>query len=412
MSSRPSPCRDTNDTTNKKNTTDDDTTTTNNDNNNTVDNDDDDDDDVGVETIIENEVGAGVPANEGITTRGGDGALSKRAMKRALRRMNMLATKKDRKAAAKERRKKRKMEEKHMRDNEEEEGGVEQPKQEDGRAAENADNEDGNIAITSTKLSKKALRYKRRRELESARPKVVLDLDWYSEMTERETRSCFAQIAQSYGANARAAYPVQLWLTGLGSKNADDERRARAAKSEQATSGSHDGHELTAHEDACCWSAIHSQHRQLDSWAIKISRQSFPECLAEERAKMVYLTADSDVILDTIDEDCVYIIGALVDRNRLKHATIKKAKALGLQTARFPLKENKDIWSGGTPHLTINATLALLHARRSCASWAEAFASVLPPRKLVDDPPKTPKSRVANTPKDETAAQPQPQSID
>merc|ERR1719183_1385614 len=39
----------------------------------------------------------------------------------------------------------------------------------------------------------------------------------------------------------------------------------------------------------------------------------------------VYLTADTDDILEEIDPNKVYIIGGIVDRNRLKEATYKKA---------------------------------------------------------------------------------------
>ena len=49
---------------------------------------------------------------------------------------------------------------------------------------------------------------------------------------------------------------------------------------------------------------------------------------------MVYLTADSEVELQDLNPQDVYIIGGIVDRNRFKGLTAKKAKENGLRTAR------------------------------------------------------------------------------
>ena len=44
------------------------------------------------------------------------------------------------------------------------------------------------------------------------------------------------------------------------------------------------------------------------------------------KEKLVYLTADSENIIDDLDPDAVYIIGGIVDRNRHTNLTFNKAQ--------------------------------------------------------------------------------------
>ncbi|XP_077502813.1 tRNA methyltransferase 10 homolog C-like [Amblyomma americanum] len=54
------------------------------------------------------------------------------------------------------------------------------------------------------------------------------------------------------------------------------------------------------------------------------------------KEKLVYLTPDSENTLDVFDYDAVYVVGALVDKEAKKGATLAKATSEGLKTARFP----------------------------------------------------------------------------
>lgn len=68
--------------------------------------------------------------------------------------------------------------------------------------------------------------------------------------------------------------------------------------------------------------------------------------------EVVYLTADSGNILESLDPDCAYIIGGLVDRNRYPRLTATRAESWGIKTARLPIQDNCEL--GGSKVLTVN----------------------------------------------------------
>jgi len=55
--------------------------------------------------------------------------------------------------------------------------------------------------------------------------------------------------------------------------------------------------------------------------------------------QLVYLTPDSDNLLERVDHSKVYVIGGIVDDNQLKGLSLSKAVANGIAHARLPIKE-------------------------------------------------------------------------
>jgi Trm5-related predicted tRNA methylase len=100
--------------------------------------------------------------------------------------------------------------------------------------------------------------------------------------------------------------------------------------------------------------------------------------------KLVYLTGDSANTISTLDNNTTYIIGGIVDRNRLKRAAINRAEKLNIPTARLPLDENLD-FKGSTRVLTCNHVFEILLKFREnrYEDWKGAILSVLPGRKEV-----------------------------
>jgi tRNA (guanine9-N1)-methyltransferase len=47
------------------------------------------------------------------------------------------------------------------------------------------------------------------------------------------------------------------------------------------------------------------------------------------------LTSDAEETLETLDDNTAYIIGGIVDRNRLKGVTYNKARHQNISTAKY-----------------------------------------------------------------------------
>jgi tRNA (guanine9-N1)-methyltransferase len=93
----------------------------------------------------------------------------------------------------------------------------------------------------------------------------------------------------------------------------------------------------------------------------------------------VYLTSDAEETIESLDKNCAYIIGGVVDRNRLKGITYKKATAQGIRTAKLPIKENYAL--SATHILTVNHVFEILLNYGSTGGWKKAMEAVLPQRK-------------------------------
>lgn len=106
-----------------------------------------------------------------------------------------------------------------------------------------------------------------------------------------------------YAVNGRCECPAHLWLTG-------------------------------------CEGEMENQLNKIpgfDKWIIEKENKSYIEALEDRKDDLVYLTADSDTVLEELDLNKIYIIGGLVDRNRWKGITMEKAQEQGIQTAKLPI---------------------------------------------------------------------------
>ncbi|CAM9340839.1 unnamed protein product, partial [Ectocarpus fasciculatus] len=177
---------------------------------------------------------------------------------------------------------------------------------------------------------------------------AVIDCDWESEHSEKALNSLAQQITFCYSVCRKSTSPCRIYLTGVGER-----LQAQLAKVASAN-----------------WMGV--SIGSADYRDIGTSKE------------LVYLTSDGEETLNHLDSSCAYIIGGIVDRNRLKGATYEKATQQGIRTAKLPIKEYCTIKS--TPVLTVNHVFEIMIRYSKCGSWAEAFECILPQRKGVSVP--------------------------
>lgn len=189
--------------------------------------------------------------------------------------------------------------------------------------------------------------------------KVIVDCEFDSLMNEREIVSLSNQISRCYSAKRHSKYNLDLTISSF---NGNLKTRFD-----------------TLVREYLAWKNINIE-----------TNDHLQEILPEDKealSKVVYLTADTDEVLESLDSGYTYIIGGIVDKNRHKSICINKAKELGLKVGRLPI--DKFIKING------RQVLATSHVFEICCKWFEnekdwgkAFNEVLPPRKVKQDEEK------------------------
>ncbi|KFP92597.1 tRNA methyltransferase 10 B, partial [Apaloderma vittatum] len=92
---------------------------------------------------------------------------------------------------------------------------------------------------------------------------------------------------------------------------------------------------------------------------------------------IVYLTPDSENVLEDIDPNKVYVLGGLVDESIHKKLTLQRAQEQSVQTARLPIREymvktaNTKNYHSET--LAINQVFEVLSTYYETRSWPTAL---------------------------------------
>ncbi|XP_043698568.1 tRNA (guanine(9)-N1)-methyltransferase [Telopea speciosissima] len=265
--------------------------------------------------------------------------LSKNARKKLLKQQRFEANKAQKKAAIKEQ-KQRKLEEKR--------------REWDEKLASISEEEKAKLIQSRIELRRERMekvleeREKKIERLTRAKEegqKIIIDLEFSDLMTPNEIHSLVQQIMYCYAVNGKSPLPGHLWLTG-------------------------------------CRGEIETQLQRLPGfgkWTIEKESRSYVEALQDQKDNLVYLTADAETVLDELDPKKIYIIGGLVDRNRWKGLTRKKAQDQGIQTAKLPIGNYLKMLSSQV--LTVNQVVEILLKFLETRDWKTAFFQVIPQRK-------------------------------
>lgn len=135
--------------------------------------------------------------------------------------------------------------------------------------------------------------------------RVIVDLSYDELMSEKDIGKTAKQLQRVYTANRKSTMPIKLFYTGL---RPDSQIEIALRK--------YDGYK---------------------NWDIKFHEESYDEIF--DPKTLVYLSSDSENVLQELDQNAVYIIGGLVDHNAHKGLSYSRAQERGLRTARLPLAE-------------------------------------------------------------------------
>ena len=127
--------------------------------------------------------------------------------------------------------------------------------------------------------------------------------------------------------------------------------------------------------------------RSLDDGLVAWERDEYepfplPEPQPEPNAAfsdVVYLTSESPYTLQRLEPHTSYVIGGLVDRNREKGLCYRRARELGIRTARLPIGQFMVMQSRQV--LATNHVVEIMVRWLECEDWGEAFMAVIPKRK-------------------------------
>jgi len=118
--------------------------------------------------------------------------------------------------------------------------------------------------------------------------------------------------------------------------------------------------------------------------AVETSSRRITELFPRDR--IVYLSPDAETILDRVDEQTVYVIGALADKEETKwNWTLSKAAEMGVATAKLPIDQNVK-WIMGKKMLPINNVLGILLMTAISGDWSEAIRSFIAKRRISPNP--------------------------
>jgi len=224
-----------------------------------------------------------------------------------------------------------------------------------------------------------------RRYLESCASNhaVVIDCLWEEHHSERALKSLSQQIYFSYGLNKRSPNPVALYLTGVGPLLRKQLYKQGMTQWLGPTDYSMDYMELPQFQR----SAINpAESPVVDICITGVGKEelnsSYRHALTVNKKQLVYLSSDAEETIDALDPNCAYVIGGIVDRNRLKGITHKKATDQQLRTVKLPIRDHLASKLTTTHVLTVNHCVELLLERQTLGEWPAAVDKVIPLRKM------------------------------
>jgi tRNA (guanine9-N1)-methyltransferase len=158
-------------------------------------------------------------------------------------------------------------------------------------------------------------------------------------LTDKERRSLRSQIGHMYGHMRRVDRPCHLWIASL-----DDSMR-----------------QLIFHID------------NANTWPIHYRSETVLELFPLDKHRVVYLSPDATDLLEDVTADTVYVIGGIVDRNRLKNCTATRLARL--VSRRHDCQFSRRCSCKMNNSLNVNHVYEILQTQSATHDWRQTFES-------------------------------------
>jgi tRNA (guanine9-N1)-methyltransferase len=301
--------------------------------------------------------------------------LSKKQIKRLLKKQQWEAGREERKMIRKEKKHEKRARERAAQNGHGHEQGA-PPEACGSMNAENVENGQNNGSHTS-------VRPPRPRQVPGTLLPITLIIDCAFDdlMHDKERISLASQITRCYSDNHRAPFKSHLVISSFSGqlKTRFDTTLSQHYKNWKG---------VTVLDEDYVEAAERAKERMTNgrlggqlTGAFALHPHSTPLTPAEleKEAEVVYLTSDSEHTLDRLKPYSTYIIGGLVDKNRHKGICYKRACDRGIKTAKLPIAEYMEMQSRFV--LATNHVVEIMVRWLECGDWGEAFLKVVPKRK-------------------------------
>ena len=233
---------------------------------------------------------------------------------------------------------------------------------------------------------------------------VVVDMQFEALMNQRDLGKCLKQLMHCYSINRRLEQPMQFHVSSFASERLKKEME-RHHGYENWDCVFHRDSYIEAFTKATNGDAIVTlnttdsttpQPSNVESTNnLDFKNGSNGQGSKKTTKQIVYLTSESENVLNVFDPQSIYIIGGLVDHNNHKGICYQQAIEKGVSHARLPILESGIDMK--TRHvLTIDHVFKIIAAVASEGkNWKDALKETLPERKGAVDIPEV-KENLAN----------------
>ena len=121
------------------------------------------------------------------------------------------------------------------------------------------------------------------------------------------------------------------------------------------------------------------EKRDGEKWLLDYTEKNYLDI--RDKEKFIYLSGDAEEEMTEFDPEKIYIIGGIVDHNKLKNITLEKSKKEKIKAVKFPIR--KYVKLVGSPILTVNQSFEILLRLYNKEGWEQTLLKSIPSRKAI-----------------------------